>query len=53
MRYTLLMPNGRIMLFYIESVANLYQRLHGGVVITQQVLEGLDTNADCDIMATY
>jgi hypothetical protein len=53
MRYTLLMPNGRIMLFYIESVANLYQRLHGGVVITQQVLEGLDTNAECDIMVTY
>lgn len=53
MKYTLLMPNGKIMLFYIESVANLYQRLNGGVVITQQVLEGLDTIADCDIMATY
>jgi hypothetical protein len=38
MRYTLLMPTGKIMLFYVEGVANLYQRLYGGVVITQQVL---------------
>ncbi len=44
MRYTLLMPTGKIMLFYVEGVANLYQRLYGGVVITQQVL--VDNSAD-------
>ena len=53
MRYTLITSKGRIMCFYVESVATMYQRLHGGVVITQQVLEELDNVAECDIMATY
>jgi len=35
------------MLFYVEPVANLYQRLYGGVVFTQQVLEEeVDNSAD-------
>jgi len=42
MNYTLITKTGRIMTFYIEGVANLYQSIYGGVVITQQVLaEGL------------
>jgi len=47
MRYTLLMPTGKVMLFYVEGVANLYRNLYGGVVITQQVLDQeVDNSAD-------
>lgn len=38
MNYTLITSNGRIMQFYIKSVAELYQRINGGVVFTQQIL---------------
>lgn len=50
MTYTLLTSKGRLMRFYVESVATMYQRLYGGVVFTQQVL---DTVAQPDTMATY
>lgn len=39
MRYTLITKNGKIMQFHIKSVAELYQQINGGVVLTQQVLE--------------
>jgi hypothetical protein len=39
MRYTLLMPTGQIMLFYVRGVADLYRNLYGGVVISPEVLE--------------
>ena len=38
MQYTLITKTGKIMQFYQKSVADLYQTLNGGVVITQQVL---------------
>jgi len=38
MPYTLITKQGTIMQFYIEAVANLYQSINGGVVITQQIL---------------
>lgn len=38
MRYTLITKTGKIMQFYVKSVADLYQSLNGGVVITQQIL---------------
>jgi len=44
MQYTLLMPTGKVMLFYVEPVANLYRNLYGGVVFSQQVL--VDNSAD-------
>jgi hypothetical protein len=50
MRYTLLTANGSIKQFYVKSVADLYQRLYGGVVFSSQVL---DTVAQPDTMATY
>jgi hypothetical protein len=54
MEYTLITRNGRIMQFYVESVAQLYSRLYGGVVFTQQVLdEGLTIASDSDTMVTY
>ena len=42
MEYTLITSKGRIMQFYVKSVAELYQSLNGGVVFTQQVLETVD-----------
>ena len=38
MPYTLVTKTGKIMQFYVESVALLYQQLNGGVVFTQQIL---------------
>jgi hypothetical protein len=38
MQYTLITSQGKIMQFYVKAVAELYQSLNGGVVITQQIL---------------
>lgn len=38
MPYTLITKQGKVMQFYVRGVADLYQRLNGGVVITQQIL---------------
>jgi hypothetical protein len=38
MQYTLITSKGNIMQFYVKSVADLYQTLNGGVVITHQIL---------------
>ena len=38
MQYTLITSKGTVMQFYVKSVADLYQSLNGGVVITQQIL---------------
>ena len=42
MQYTLITNSGKIMQFYIKSTAELYQKLKGGVVFTQQILEPLE-----------
>ena len=42
MNYTLITSQGRVMQFYIKSVAELYQAKEGGVVFTQQILETVD-----------
>lgn len=34
MEYTLVMPTGRRMQFYLRSVAELYQSLNGGYILT-------------------
>lgn len=39
MTYTLLTANGSIKQFYVKQVAELYQRLYGGVVFTSQILD--------------
>ena len=39
MQYTLITAQGKIMQFYILSVAQTYQALRGGVVISQQILK--------------
>jgi hypothetical protein len=38
MQYTLITRDGKVMQFYVESVANTFKGLYGGVVFTQQVL---------------
>ena len=43
MQYTLITRTGQVMQFYIQAVADLYQTINGGVVITQQILETVDT----------
>jgi hypothetical protein len=39
MQYTLITAQGKIMQFYILAVAQTYQAVNGGVVISQQILE--------------
>ena len=38
MTYTLITKQGKVMQFYVKAVADMYQRLNGGVVFTQQIL---------------
>jgi hypothetical protein len=35
MPYTLIMPSGKRMQFYLLSVAELYQKLNGGYILEQ------------------
>jgi hypothetical protein len=39
MEYTLITKDGKVMQFYLESVAKTYKGLYGGVVFTQQILK--------------
>lgn len=36
MRYTLITPTGRVMVFFVKAVAELYQSINGGVICTQE-----------------
>ena len=38
MQYTLIMRKGKVMQFYIQAMAELYQNLYGGVIVTNDVL---------------
>ncbi len=38
MKYTVFFPNGRIMCFYVRSVAELYASNSGGVLIGEEIL---------------
>lgn len=37
MPYTLITKTGRIMQFYVKSVAELYQSLNGGVIVSKDI----------------
>lgn len=39
MQYTLIQSNGRIQQFFVLAVAELYQSIYGGVVVTPQILQ--------------
>lgn len=38
MTYTVITNSGKIQQFYVKTVAEMYQQLHGGVVFSQQIL---------------
>ena len=42
MQYTLIMPNGRTMQFYLRSVAELYQQINGGRIVGKPELKLVD-----------
>jgi hypothetical protein len=43
MKYTLITSNGKVLTFFIKTVAEQFQQAYGGVVFTSQVLEQLET----------
>jgi hypothetical protein len=45
MKYTLITKLGRVYTFHTQALANIYQGAYGGVVLTQQILESVDTPA--------
>ncbi len=38
MEYTLILPSGKQMQFYVRSVAEMYQRINGGRLVGQPTL---------------
>ena len=38
MKYTLITKTGKIMQFFVQATAELYQQINGGVVITEEIL---------------
>lgn len=42
MQYTLITPTGRVMTFYVLAVAELYQVINGGTIVTANVLESVE-----------
>jgi hypothetical protein len=42
MNYTLIMPNGKEIKFYLRSVAELYQQIHGGRIVGVPQLKLVD-----------
>lgn len=42
MEYTLITKQGTVMQFYVKGVAEMYQVLNGGVIVTADILEVKD-----------
>lgn len=38
MQYTLITKNGKIMQFYVKSVAETYKIIYGGYIVTNDIL---------------
>ena len=38
MTFTLIMPSGRVMCFFVKAVAETFQLAYGGVIVTPEVL---------------
>lgn len=45
MNYTLILPSGRQMQFYLRSVAELYQTINGGRIVGRPDLKLVDKRA--------
>jgi hypothetical protein len=43
MRYTLITPTGKVYTFYLQAVADTYQKAYGGQIMTDNIL--VDTPA--------
>jgi hypothetical protein len=41
MDYTLITASGKVMTFYIERCAQVYQSIYGGVIVTSAVLDAV------------
>ena len=39
MQYTLILPNGKLVQFYIRSVAEMYQTINGGTLVSEDILQ--------------
>lgn len=42
MKYTLITRKGKIMCFYIKDMAELYQQINGGVIVTDTVMNQVE-----------
>jgi hypothetical protein len=38
MKFTLITANGKVMTFFIKSVAETYQQAYGGSIVTDEIL---------------
>ena len=38
MQYTLITATGKVYTFYVQAVAELYQTINGGVIVTDDIL---------------
>ena len=38
MNYTLITPTGRVYTFYVQAVAEMYQKAYGGQLISAEIL---------------
>jgi hypothetical protein len=43
MQYTLITSTGKVLTFFIKTVAEQFQQAYGGVIFTPQVLETKET----------
>lgn len=43
MQFTLITKEGKVMQFFIQAVAEMYQTIYGGVVVTNEVLVDQET----------
>jgi hypothetical protein len=46
MKYILILPTGRIMAFYIQGLAQSYQRAYGGVLIQEDLVARAQQTVD-------
>jgi hypothetical protein len=42
MKYTLITRKGKVMCFYIQGMAETYQNLYGGVIVTEAVVNEVE-----------
>ncbi len=50
MQYTLITRTGRVMQFYVQSVAEMYRTINGGVVFSQQMLDQKTVAQNSDLI---